>query len=158
MRKILIAALAASAMIPTMASAQSAREVRNDRQEVQRDRQDARQAARQGDWKKAQRAQQEAREDQRELNSDWRDYRAKHRTTFQRGTYYAPRGMQYRPVSVGFRFQPAFYSNRYWVNDYGTYRLPAPGYNRRWVRYGNDVVLVDIRSGAVVRVIRSFYW
>ena len=66
--------------------------------------------------------------------------------------------MQYRPVQTGVRFQPAFYSNRYWVNDYGTYRLPAPGYNRRWVRYGNDVVLVDMRSGAVVRVYRNFFW
>ena len=158
MRKILIAALAASALVPAMASAQSAREVRNGEQEVQRDRADARQAARQGDWKKAERARQEAREDQRELNSDWRDYRAKHRSTYQRGTYQAPRGQRYRPVSVGFRFQPAFYSNRYWVNDYGTYRLPAPGYNRRWVRYGNDVVLVDLRSGAVVRVLHNFFW
>lgn len=110
MRKVLIAALAASALVPTMASAQSDREVRQGQQEVQRDRTDA------------------------------------------------PRGQRYRPIAVGYRFQPAFYSNRYWVNDYGTYRLPAPGYNRRWVRYGNDVVLVDLRSGAVVRVLNNFFW
>jgi len=158
MRKILIAALAASALVPTMASAQSAREVRQGQQEVQRDRADAQRAAQQGDWKKAQRARQEAREDQREVNEDWRDYRKAHRSTYQRGNYQAPRGLQYRPVAVGYRFQPAFYSNRYWVNNYGTYRLPAPGYNRRWVRYGNDVVLVDMRSGAVVRVLRNFFW
>lgn len=158
MRKFLIAALAASALVPTMASAQSAREVRQGQQEVQRDRADAQRAAQQGDWKKAQRARQEAREDQREVNEDWRDYRKAHRSTYQRGVYQAPRGLQYRPVAVGYRFQPAFYSNRYWVNNYGTYRLPSPGYNRRWVRYGNDVVLVDMRSGAVVRVVRNFFW
>jgi Ni/Co efflux regulator RcnB len=157
MRKILIAALAASAMVPTMASAQSRGEVQRDQQEVRHDQRDARQAARQGDFKKAQRARQEAREDQRELNQDWQSYRKSHRGTYQRGAYVAPRGMRYNPVSVGYRFAPVFYSSQYWVNDYGTYRLPNPGYGHRWIRYGNDVVLIDIRTGRTLRVIRSFY-
>lgn len=158
MRKILIAALAASVMAPAMSSAQSAAEVRRGQAEVQRDREDAQRAAQQGDWKKAQRARQEAREDQREVNEDWRDYRKSHRNTYNLGNYQAPRGQRYRPVTVGYRFQPAFYNNRYWVNNYGTYRLPSPGYNRRWVRHGNDVVLVNLRTGAVVRVLRNFFW
>lgn len=158
MRKILLAAMAASILVPSLADAQSRGEVRRGQQEVQRDREDARRAAQNGDWQKAQRARQEAREDQREVNEDWRDYRNSHRNTFNRGNYQAPRGQRYRQVSVGVRFQPAFYSNRYWVNDYGTYRLPSPGYNRRWVRYGNDVVLVDLRSGRVLRVLNNFFW
>ena len=158
MRKILIAALAASALIPAMASAQSAGEVRRGQEEVRRDQRDVRKAERQGDWQKAQRARQETREDRRELKEDWRDYRKSHRQVFQRGTYNAPRGMRYRPVTVGYNFQPAFYSNRYWLNDYGTYRLPNPGYNHRWVRYGNDAVLVDIRTGRALRVINGFFW
>lgn len=158
MRKILIAALAASAMVPTMASATSRNEVRNDQREVRHDIRDARQAARNGNYKKAAAARQEAREDRRELNEDWKSYRDSHRQVFQRGVYAAPRGLSYRPVAVGARFQPEFYSNRYWINDYGTYRLPAPGYNHRWVRYGNDVALVDIRTGRVLRVISNFYW
>jgi len=158
MRKILIAALAATTLIPAAASAQSAGEVRRDQREVRQDMRDARDYQRQGNWKKARAAHQEAREDRRELNEDWRDYRKSHRQVFQRGAYYAPRGTRYRPVSVGYTFQPAFFSNRYWVNDYGTYRLPAPGYNHRWVRYGNDVVLVDIRTGRVLRVITGFFW
>ncbi len=158
MRKILIAALAASVMVPSLASAQSRDEVRRGQAEVQRDREDAQRAAQQGDWKKAQRARQEAREDQREVNSDWREYRAKHRSTYQRGDYQAPRGQRYRPVSVGYRFQPAFYHNRYWVSNYSTYRLPNPGYGHRWIRYGNDVVLIDVRSGRVLRVLSDFFW
>lgn len=132
-----------------MASAQSAGEVRRGQQEVQRDQRDVRQA---------QRARREAREDQREVNEDWRDYRKSHRQVFQRGTYNAPRGMRYRPVSAGFTFQPAFYSNRYQLNDYHSYRLPNPGYNHRWVRYGNDAVLVDTRTGRALRVINGFFW
>lgn len=158
MRKILIAALAASTLVPAMASAQSAGEVRRGQQEVQRDQRDVRQAQQQGDWQKAQRARQETREDQREVNEDWRDYRKSHRQVFQRGTYNAPRGMRYRPVSAGFTFQRAFYSNRYQLNDYRSYRLPNPGYNHRWVRYGNDAVLVDTRTGRALRVINGFFW
>ncbi len=158
MRKILIAALAASALVPSMASAQSMREVQNDRREVQKDRQDARQYERQGRYGKAQAARQEAREDQRETREDWRDYRNSHRQVFQRGTYNAPRGMRYRPVSAGFTFQPAFYSSRYQLNNYSTYRLPNPGYNHRWIRYGNDAVLIDVRNGRALRVISGFFW
>ena len=158
MRKILIAALAASTLVPAMASAQSAGEVRRGQQEVQRDQRDVRQAERQGDWQKAQRARQETREDQREVNEDWRDYRKAHRQVFQRGTYNAPRGMRYRPVSVGHTFRPAFYSNQYSLSNYASYRLPRPGYNQRWVRYGNDVVRVDVRNGRVLQVIRNFFW
>ncbi|MFM5895357.1 MAG: RcnB family protein [Novosphingobium sp.] len=158
MRKILIAALAASTLVPAMASAQSAGEVRRGQQEVQRDMRDVRQAQKNGDWQKAQRARQEAREDQREVNEDWRDYRKSHRQVYQRGTYNAPRGMRYRPVTVGYNFQPAFYSSRYQLTNYNTYRLPNPGYNHRWVRYGNDAVMVDIRNGRVLRVISGFFW
>ena len=158
MRKIIFAVLAASVMVPAAASAQSRDEVRRGQAEVQRDRQDAREATRQGDYKKAARARQEAREDQREVREDWRDYRAKNRSTFQRGQYQAPRGQRYRPVSVGYRFQPAFYGRNYWVNNYSNYRLPNPGYGHRWIRHGNDVVLIDARSGRVLRVLNNFFW
>ena len=157
MRKFLIAALAASALVPTMASATDRNEVRRDQQEVRHDQRDAKQAARQGDWQKAQRAKQETREDRRELNDDWRSYRQSHRSTYQRGTWNAPRGVRYQPVSVGYRFQPAFYGSQYWVNDYARYRLPNPGYGHRWIRYGNDVILIETRSGRVLRVINAFF-
>jgi Ni/Co efflux regulator RcnB len=42
--------------------------------------------------------------------------------------------------------------------DYNRYRLPRPIANQRWVRYGNDVVLVDVRSGRVVRTYNSFFF
>jgi Ni/Co efflux regulator RcnB len=29
---------------------------------------------------------------------------------------------------------------------------------QRWVRYGNDVVLVNIRTGRVIEVHRAFFW
>jgi len=143
MRKILFAALAAAAALPAAAQAQSAREVRHDQREVARD-------LRRGDY-------QEAREDSRELREDWRDYRKAHRDVFRGGEYRGPRGYRYRPVVAGYRFEPTYYGTRYAINP-GTYRLPVAGVNRRWVRYGNDVVLVNVRTGRVVQVYRNFYW
>ena len=62
-------------------------------------------------------------------------------------------------MAVGYRFAPEYYGQRYWINDYGTYRLPRPGYGyQRWVRYGNDVVLVDTRSGRAVQVYNRFFY
>ena len=55
-------------------------------------------------------------------------------------------------------FAPAFYADRYWVKNYNVYRLPNPGYGHRWVRYGNDVVLVDVRSGIAKQIMSAFFF
>ena len=83
--------------------------------------------------------------------------RNSHRQVYQRGAYGAPGGYRYRPVTTGYRFAPAQYSSRYWVSNYNAYRLPNPGYGHRWVRYGNDMVLVDTRSGVALRILSAFF-
>ncbi len=144
MRKVLFAAVAASVLVPTMVSAQSAREVRHDQREVHRD-------IAKGNYK-------EAREDQRELREDWRDYRKAHRNVYHRKAYVAPRGMRYKAVRTGAQLNRAFYAKPYWVSNYSTYRLPRPGNNLTYVRYGNDVLLVNTRTGRVVQVYNGFFW
>ena len=73
--------------------------------------------------------------------------------------YVAPyRGWNYRRVSVGHRLRPAFYGSRYYVADYGYYGLRAPGRHLRWIRYGNDLLLVDIRYGSVIEVVPGGYY
>jgi Ni/Co efflux regulator RcnB len=141
---MVMAAVAAAVAVPGIASAQSAREVRHDQREVRKD-------VRRGHY-------QEAREDRRELREDWRDYRKSHRNVYRRPAYVGPRGWRYRPVAVGHRFAPAYYGRNYWINDWATYRLGRPAQYQRWVRYGNDVVLVDIRTGRVIRVYNGFFW
>ena len=43
------------------------------------------------------------------------------------------------------------------IADPWRYRLPpARGY-QRWVRHYDDVLLVDVRRGVVIQVIRGFY-
>ena len=162
MRKTLIAALAASALVPalaaTAASATSRQEVRSDLREVKQDRHEVRQDVRAGDHREAKQDRQELREDKRELKEDWRSYRNTHRSVFKRGHYSAPAGYRYRGIKAGYRFAPAFYADRYWVNNYNVYRLPNPGYGHRWVRYGNDVVLVDVRSGIAKQILSAFFF
>ncbi len=158
MRTFILAALAATALVPVAASAQSAREVRHDRQEVRHDREEVRRDMRKGDWREAREDRQELREDRREARGDWRDYRESHRDAFRMRAYSGPRGYRYRRVSVGHRLAPCYYSQRYWIADPLTYRLPRAAVGRRWIRYGNDVVLVNVRTGRVLQVYRRFFW
>jgi Ni/Co efflux regulator RcnB len=144
MRKLLFAAVAATMLVPGVANAQSAREVRHDQREVRRD------IAR-GDYR-------EAREDRRETREDWRDYKRSHRGVYHRSAYVAPRGYRYRQVAVGANLDRAFWGSRYRIGSYGTYRLPYPGHNRMYVRYGNDVLLINGRNGRVIRVYDRFFW
>lgn len=130
MRKMILLGLMAATAIPTAASAQSRQEIRQERREV--------------------------REDRRELRQDRHDLR---RDQQRRAAYVAPyAGWQYRPVTVGYQLRPGFWGTRYVISDYGRWNLARPAYNQRWVRYGNDLVLVNTRNGRVLRVIPNRYY
>lgn len=158
MRTLFITAIAAAALVPGVASAQSAHELRRDQREVRHDQREVRRDLRQGRYHEAREDRRELREDRRERREDWRDYRRTHRNVYRRPAYIGPRGYRYRPVAIGYRFAPAYYGQRYWVSDWGTYRLHRPGRFQRWIRYGNDVVLINTRNGRVIQVYRDFFW
>ena len=95
----------------------------------------------------------------RDNRYDWSGYRNSNRDVFRMGRYSAPyRNWSYRRLGIGFRLQPLFYSNNYWINDPGYYRLPEAYGPYRWVRYYDDALLVDIYTGEVVDVINNFFW
>ena len=158
MRKTIIAALAAASLVPGLANAQGAGEVRRGQEEVRRGEREVQRDIARGDYREAREDRREVREDRRELREDWRDYRARNREVFRGGRYVAPRGYRYRPVAVGHTFRPAYYSSRYWISDPRRYRLDTPGRYQRWIRYGNDVILINTRNGRVLRVYRAFFW
>ena len=64
----------------------------------------------------------------------------------------------YRPVTVGYKLRSAFFAPRYYVSDYGAFGLRSSGRNRQWIRYGDDILLVNIRTGRVLQVIHNRYW
>ena len=159
MKRMILAAVAATILMPAGAQAQDTRELRRNQRELQRDRQDLRDAQRYGDHRDVREARQELREDRQEAREDWRAWHRDHRDVYRRPAYRGPAGYRYRPVAVGQRFAPGYYGRDYRIDDYRTYRLPQPRYGyQNWVRYGNDVVLVDTRSGRVVEVYNRFFY
>ena len=90
---------------------------------------------------------------------NWQNYRRSHRNIYRLNRYYAPyRDYSYRRLGIGFVLNSLFYSNRYWINDPGYYRLPPVYGPYRWVRYYDDALLVDIYTGRVVDVIHGIFW
>ena len=174
MRKLILLAAVAAIAFPSAAMAErhhdrdrDRHEVHRDKREVRQDRRELRRDRRQGDVREVRRDRREVRGDRRELRQDRRDVRYdrrdyrdnrydRHRT---RVRYVAPyRSWSYRPVSIGFRLSPAFYSSRYYINDYGYYHLRTPRPWERWIRYGDDLLLVNLRTGLVIDVIHYRYW
>jgi Ni/Co efflux regulator RcnB len=160
MRRLIMLGLMAVTALPAAAGAQSPRELRRDRQELREDRQELREDRRElrrdmrdgASPREIREGRREVRQGQREVARDSRELRR------DRSRYVAPyRGWTYRSVRPGYRLQRGFYGSRYIVSNYGRYRLGAPGYNRRWIRYGDDLVLVNIRNGRVIQVIRNRY-
>lgn len=97
----------------------------------------------------------EWREDRR---FDWRRHRDRDWNRFRLGLYLDPFGWNYRRWNVGWNIYPGFYSSRYWIHDPWHFSLPPVYGPYRWVRYWNDALLVDLRTGRVVDVIHNVFW
>jgi Ni/Co efflux regulator RcnB len=168
MRLLIVPALLAASIMPGVAGAQSAGELRRDRQEIREERRDLREAQRYGDRRDVREARGDLRDARREYREDLRDrdrrwgrndwsaYRNQNRALYSRGNWRAP--FRYNNWRPGVRIAPVYYGQRYWINDPWRYRLPAARGNARWIRHYNDVVLVDYRRGIVLNTIRNFYW
>lgn len=90
---------------------------------------------------------------------DWRGYRNSHRNVYRLPRYVAPRpGFSYRRWYPGYRFDPWFYGSSYWIGNPWQYRLPPAYGDYRWVRYYDDAVLVDLRSGEIVDILYDFFF
>jgi len=94
----------------------------------------------------------------RDRRYDWQGWRYQNRSRFHLRQYYAPRGYSYNRWYVGYRLDPWFYASDYWISDPFYYRLPAAYGPYRWVRYFDDVMLIDIRDGRIVDIIYDFFW
>lgn len=168
MRKLIILGLIAASILPaTAAPAQSRGEIRRDRQEVREERGELRDARRFGDRQDIRRERRDVRDARRELvedrqdrrdwrGDDWRGYRQANRHIYSRGHWRAP--FAYRTFRPGLTIGVNYYSPNYFISDPYRYRLPYARPGLRWVRHYDDVLLVDVRRGIVVDVIRNFYW
>lgn len=91
---------------------------------------------------------------------DWQRYRYSNRNLFRGRPYYAPYGWNYgyQRFSIGIVLNSLLWDQQYWIDDPYDYRLPPAYGPYRWIRYYDDVLLVDLRDGRVVDVIHDFFW
>lgn len=159
MRKLILSALIGATILPaTAVTAQSYGEARRSQEQLRREQQDLRDARRYGDRRDVRNEREDVRDARRESREDWRDYRRNNRQVYTMPRYAAPRGLAYRPIRNGVVLNRGFYGQRYLIANPYRYRLPAATGAQRWVRYGNDVVLVNTRNGRVLQVIDGFFY
>lgn len=155
MKKLLIGGLIAALAMPAIATAQT-RELERDRREIREEQRDLRDARRYGDRDDVREARRDVREARREYREDWRDYRERNRSAYRAPRFDAP--FRYRSYQPGVSIGAAYWAPRYRVGNVSRWRLPAAGQRQTYVRHYNDLLLVNTRSGRVVRVYRGFFW
>lgn len=150
--KFLTAGLIAAMMVPAMAQAQT-REIRNDRKELREEKRDLRHAQRYGDRGDVRDARHDVRDARKDLRESQRDWRRD--TRYQ--NYRAP--FRYQSFRVGSTLRSSYYAPAYrpvWDSRWG---VPRANRNLTYVRHYNDLLLVNVRSGKVIRVYRNhFRW
>jgi Ni/Co efflux regulator RcnB len=74
------------------------------------------------------------------------------------GQFRYPAGYAYRRWSVGQSLPQLLFSAAYYFTDYAALGIDPPPYGYQWVRYGPDVVLVNIRTGEILDVINGAFY
>ncbi len=69
-----------------------------------------------------------------------------------------PPGWGYRRWEIGAFLAPGFLVRDYWYPDWDLLGLPPPPPDYQWVRYGPDLLLVDLTSGEVVEVVYDVFY
>ncbi|HEY5072406.1 MAG TPA: RcnB family protein [Caulobacteraceae bacterium] len=73
------------------------------------------------------------------------------------GNYDWPSGEGYQSLSVGDYLPPSFWSPDYFVEDYSYYGIAAPAPDYGWVRYGPDLVLIQLDTGAIAQEVPGVF-
>jgi Ni/Co efflux regulator RcnB len=71
--------------------------------------------------------------------------------------YEWPHGFAYQRFEVGQRIAHVFWRPVHFLDDYADYGLADPPYGFEWVRYGPDVLLIDLNTGIVGQVIYGVF-
>ena len=161
MKRLLVAALAASTLMGTVAMADSQKHERSrderawndrhhDRHDDRRDR-----SADNRHWNDRNDHRHYGRND-RDRHDRYYDHRYDGRYKVVR--YSAPHGYRHYAWYRGARLPAAYYVPRYVVHNYGSYRLRPPPRGYHWVRVDNDVVLAAITTGVVMQVINGIFY
>ena len=69
-----------------------------------------------------------------------------------------PRGWGYRRWVIGAVLPPVLLASAYYYSDWAALGLPPPQPGFEWVRYGPDLLLVDVTTGEVVDVVYGAFY
>jgi hypothetical protein len=69
-----------------------------------------------------------------------------------------PAGWGYQRWAIGAFLPPVILARDYWYPDWDLLGLPPPPPDYQWVRYGPDLLLVDLTSGEVVEVVYDVFY
>lgn len=69
-----------------------------------------------------------------------------------------PRGWGYRRWAIGLVLPPLFLVPDYYYTDWAALGLPPPDPGFEWVRYGPDLLLVNVATGQIVDVIYGAFF
>jgi hypothetical protein len=69
-----------------------------------------------------------------------------------------PSGYGYRRWGIGAALPLLFLSSAFYFNDYASYGVYPPPYGYRWVRYGPDLLLVQLGTGYVADAIYGAFY
>jgi Nickel/cobalt transporter regulator len=75
-----------------------------------------------------------------------------------RDPFVYPQGWAYRRWAVGAMLPPLFLARDYWYADWAALGLAPPPPGFQWVRYGPDLLLVDVTSGQVAEVVPDVFY
>jgi len=64
--------------------------------------------------------------------------------------YEYPGGYRHRRWGIGAFLPAPLFAPGYYFNDFFRFGLAPPPYGLRWVRYGPDLLLINVRNGRVV--------
>ncbi len=64
-------------------------------------------------------------------------------------SYNRPNGWYYQRWGFGQIFPRIFWARDFWLSDYWMFDLPIPPYGYVWVRYGDDAVMINRRTGRI---------
>lgn len=91
---------------------------------------------------------------------DWNGYRRYNQGLYRLPRYYPPYGYRYdyRRFGLGATLSRSLFAPGYWIDDPRAYRLPPAYGPYRWVRYYDDALLIDLRTGRVVDMVYDIFF
>ena len=186
MRKFLLASLTMATLASPLAAQTYRGEIFEDRREVDREYRDLQNAREYGDRDDIREEREEFRDARRELRDDLRERRQdgvyddrrgygyrnedsdrvgsndrdgyNEQRRFRGDRYYYPRGYSYRGYRTGAYLPRAYWGSQYFIGRPAYYGLGNPYAGTRWVRVGPDALLIRVRNGVVLRVVRGLYY